>query len=164
MDHQSILEMLNHSAGDLKRVMESIPTDWLHWHEEHEWSPHETLGHVVESERQVDLVRIRRIAEEDRPVLKYFDEVAWHQTHYDPQQSIDMLLKDYLDARREEIEILRAQADWARWGLHATVQKRYSLDFQARHALNHTWEHLNQIETTLLHCELAKQSPTLNAQ
>lgn len=137
--------------------MESISADWLHWHEENEWSPHETLGHIVQTERQVDLLRIRRIAEEDQPLLKYFDEVAWHQAHYDPQHSIDVMLKDYLDARREEIEILRAQADWTRGGRHETVKKYYSLDFMARHALNHTWEHLNQIETTLLHCELAKQ-------
>jgi hypothetical protein len=158
MDHQLILEMLRRSADDVRRIMESIGPDQLHWHEEQEWSPHETLGHMVETERQVDLLRIERIATEDQPLLKYFDEREWHARHYRPERSVAEMLADYLEARAQEINVLQAQADWTRWGLHETVQKRYSLDFMARHALNHTWEHLNQIETTLLHCELAKQN------
>ena len=157
MDRTTTLELLQRSADDLEKLVQAIPADQLHWHEDNEWSAHETLSHVAEIERNVFLVRIHRVTNEDQPLLKYFDEIGWHQAHYDPGRPSADLLADFVNARQQEIDRLRGAADWTRWGWHETIQKRHTLDYLARYALNHTWEHLNQIATTQLHCELAKQ-------
>ena len=157
MNHQTTLDLLRRTNEDLQRYMSEIPADRLHWHEADEWSAHETLAHIGEIERHVFLVRMQRVASEDRPLLKYFDEQAWHREHYDPGQPVSELLADLADARRQEIALLEAQPDWERWGLHEKLQKRMSLAFIGRYAVRHTWEHLNQIASTQAAYELAHQ-------
>jgi hypothetical protein len=158
MDRHIVLDLLRRSADDLQRYVNEISADSLHWHEDGEWSAHETLSHIAAIERQVFLVRLTRAAHDDRPTLMWFDEVAWHREHYDPKQSLADMLADFGDARRQEIALLEAQPDWSRWGVHEKSRKRYSLAFQAQYALHHTWEHLNQIANTQIAYELAHQA------
>ncbi|HEY4688425.1 MAG TPA: DinB family protein [Anaerolineae bacterium] len=157
MNRQTMLDLLRRSGDDLKRYVSEIPPDRLHWHVDNEWSAHETLAHVCEIERHVFIVRMQRVAAEHQPLLKYFDEAAWHGEHYDPTQPVADLLADFTGVRGREIALLEAQPDWSRWGLHEKAQKRYSLEFIALYALHHTWEHLNQIANTQLEYELAQQ-------
>ncbi len=151
------MDLLRRNADDLQRYVNEIPADRLHWHEDGEWSAHETLAHLAEIERHVFLVRMQRVAAEDRPTLKWFDEVAWYREHYNPVQPVAEMLGDFGEARRQEIALLDAQSEWSRWGLHEKLQKRYSLAFLAQYALHHTWEHLNQIANTQIAYELAHQ-------
>ena len=157
MDRQTTLDLLQGSSDDLRRYVSEIPAERLHWHEDGEWSAHETLWHIVDVERNVYLVRLTRVANEDRPLLKYYDEKVAHREHYQPDRSVAELLADFNDARRQEIALLQSQPDWSRWGLHEKLQKRYSLDFIAHSAFRHTWEHLNQIANTQIAYELAYQ-------
>ncbi len=157
MNRQTVLDLLRRSADDLARYMNEIPPERLHWREGDEWSAHETLAHLCEIERHVFLLRMQRVVSERQPLLKYFDEQAWHREHYDPGRSVAALLTDFADARRQQIELLEAQPDWSGWGLHEKLQKRYSLEFIAHYAFRHTWEHLNQIANTQIAYELAHQ-------
>jgi hypothetical protein len=157
MDRTTILDMLRRTNDDLQRYVSEIPAGQLHWHEEGEWSAHETLAHVVDVERQVYLHRMQRVVEQDHPALKYFDEKAWHDAHYDPQRPVVEMLADFADARAQEIALLETQPDWSKWGLHEVLRKRYSLEFMAHYAFRHTWEHLNQIGGTQIAYELAHQ-------
>ena len=157
VDRQTILDLLQRSADDLQRYTNEIPAERLRWHEDGEWSAHETLSHLCDVERQVYLARMQRVAAEDRPILQWFDEQAWHQEHYDPNRSVADMLADFSEARRQEIALLESHSDWSRWGLHEKLQKRYSLAFIAHSAFRHTWEHLNQIANTQIAYELAHQ-------
>lgn len=157
MNRETTLDLLRRTTEDLQRCTNEIPPERLHWHEADEWSAHETLAHLCEIERHVFLLRMQRVATEHQPLLKYFDEKAWHREHYDARQPVAEMLADFSDVRRQQIQLLEAQPDWDRWGLHETLQKRYSLEFLALYALRHTWEHLNQIASTQVDCELAHQ-------
>ena len=157
MDRKTILDWLRRTAEDLQRYTKEIPADRLRWHEDGEWSAHETLSHLCDVERHVYLLRMQRVATEDHPTLKNFDEKAWHQEHYDPRRPVSELLADFADARGHEIALLEAQPDWSRWGTHETLRKRYSLALLGHYAFRHTWEHLNQIANTQIAYELAYQ-------
>lgn len=157
MNRQTVLDLLRRSGEDLKRYMSEVSPDRLHWHVDNEWSAHETLAHLCEIERHVFLLRMQRVVREQQPLLKYFDEQTWHREHYDAAAPVASLLADFADARAREIELLEAQPDWSRWGLHKKLQKRYSLEFIAHYAFRHTWEHLNQIANTQIGYELAQQ-------
>ena len=157
MNRATTLDLLRRTTEDLQRYMNEIPPERLHWHEAGEWSAHETLAHSCEIERHVVLLRMQRVTNEHQPLLKYFDEQAWHREHYDAEQPVAEMLSDFGDARRQQIQLLEAQSDWSRWGLHETLQKRMSLAFIGRYAVRHTWEHLNQIASTQAAYELAHQ-------
>ena len=157
MERQTILDMLRRTAQDVQRYVNEIPVERLHWHEPGEWSAHETLAHIVDVERHVYLHRMQRVVEEDHPTLKYFDEKAWHDAHYDPKRPVAEMLSDFANARAQEITLLESQPDWERWGLHEQLKKRYSLGFMAHFAFRHNWEHLNQIGGTQIAYELAHQ-------
>ncbi|HJW84052.1 MAG TPA: DinB family protein, partial [Anaerolineae bacterium] len=61
MNRQTGLDLLRRSAEDLQRYVSEIPADRLQWHEAGEWSAHETLGHICETEREVFLLRAKRL-------------------------------------------------------------------------------------------------------
>lgn len=157
MERQTGLDMLQRSLDDLKRYVMEAPADQLHWHEGNEWSVHETMAHLCEIEQNVFLVRIQRVASEDKPALAYFDEAAWHKAHYKPDQPVGQMLTDFTYARQKIIDALKSQSDWNRWGLHEKLKKQMSLAYLAHVAIRHTWEHMNQMANTLLACELARQ-------
>ena len=158
MNRQTGLDLLQRSAEDLQRYVSEIPADRLQWHEAGEWSAHETLAHVCETECEVFLLRARRLATERDPRLENFDSAVWHREHYDPQQPLANLLADFSDARREMIKALEGEANWSRDGFHEGWQKRYSIALLAEYTIRHTWEHLNQIANTQIAYELAQQS------
>ena len=158
MNRQTGLDLLRRSAEDLQRYVGEIPADRLHWHEEKEWSAHETLAHICETEREAFLRRAKRLTSEHEPSLENFDGEAWHTEHYNPQQPLAELLVDFADARGEMIKALEGEADWSRDGFHEGWQKRYSIALLAEYTIRHTWEHLNQIANTQIAYELAHQS------
>jgi hypothetical protein len=148
---------MQRSTEDLMRYLQEVPDERMHWHTDGEWSAHETLWHVVDVERNVYLLRLTRVVMEDQPTLKYYDEKVAHREGYKPDLAAAELLTEFVDSRRQEIELLRAQPDWDRWGLHETLHKRMSLEFLAHQAMRHTWEHMNQIANTQLDYALAHQ-------
>ena len=157
MNRLTGLDLLRRSGEDLQRYVREIPAERLHWHEEGEWSAHETLGHICETEREVFLLRAKRLTAEHNPSLKNFDGEAWHAQHYDPQRPVAELLADFAEARREMIAAIEVEPDWSRDGFHEGWQKRYGIALLAEYTIHHTWEHLNQIANTQIAYELAQQ-------
>jgi len=155
MNRQTALDLLRRSVDDLQRYVSEIPGDRLHWHTDNEWSAHETLAHLCETEREAFLLRAKQLTGEHNPGLKNFDGETWHAEHYNPQQPLAEMLADFVDARREMIKLLESESDWSRSGFHEGWQKRYSIAFLAEYTVHHTWEHLNQISVTQIDYELA---------
>ena len=158
MNRLTGLDLLRRSGEDLQRYVREIPAERLHWHEEGEWSAHETLGHICETEREVFLLRAKRLTAEHNPSLKNFDGETWHAQHYDPQRPVTELLADFAEARREMIAAIEVEPDWSRDGFHEGWQKRYGIALLAEYTIHHTWEHLNQIANTQIAYELAQQA------
>ena len=154
-DKLTTLRLLRDSADDLAREAGMISREGQLWRpKEGEWSVHECLAHLRDIERQVFLVRVGRIAREDRPRLEFFDEVAYHREHWNEAEPLDSILGDYRSARAEIVSLLEGAPDWSRIGVHAT-RGPIALEWQADYALGHTWEHLSQMMRVRLAYEIS---------
>jgi hypothetical protein len=111
-----------------------------------EWSAHETAAHTRDTEREVYLLRVRRVLREERPELAWFDEVGWHASHYRPDEPIEHILSEYEAAHGELVALLRGidSAAWERSGLHPTAGAQTTA-YWARHCYNHALDHVHQI-------------------
>jgi hypothetical protein len=111
-----------------------------------EWSPHQVMSHVLASEAEALLPRIRRLLEEDDPDLPNWDEAAWMADSYDPSLDIGDLLAAYAAARRPLADRLDnlPLAAWNRSGAHP-VQGRRTVLWWLEYTVAHAKDHLNQL-------------------
>lgn len=155
-DQAVTLRLLRRSAHDLVREVDLVPAAGHLWKAaQDEWSVHECLAHLRDVERHVFLHRTQRIIVEDRPQLEFYDEVKFHQDHWNPDEPLGSILADFVNARAELVDLLSG-ADWSRVGIHP-VRGPITLEWQADYALAHTWEHLSQMMRVRLNYELAEK-------
>ncbi|MBI3537914.1 MAG: DinB family protein [Chloroflexi bacterium] len=111
-----------------------------------EWSIHQVLSHLRDTERNVFLYRAPRILNEDAPRVPNFDQESWMREHYSASEPLDALLKDFSGARRKLIARLKKTKDddWARVAIHPEYG-RITLEWLVTHCYNHTLEHIAQL-------------------
>jgi hypothetical protein len=111
-----------------------------------EWSIHQVVAHVRDTEQHVFLRRTERIINEEHPTVQSFDQEAWNRDHYSPNESFQKIVADFRAARRKLIRLLRAtsEKDWKNWALHPAYGK-ISLGWLTLHNYHHTMEHIAQI-------------------
>ncbi len=111
-----------------------------------EWSIHQILIHLPDSEA-VGYERIRRVIAEERPTLQDYDEDAWTRNLHYHRQDPQMALALFKLLRQTSAALLRQlpAETWERTGLHTTngEMSLYSI-FQTY--LQHGEAHLRQIE------------------
>jgi hypothetical protein len=126
-------------GGLTPEQMQIIPTSG-------EWSIHQILIHLPDSEA-VGYERIRRVIAEERPTLQDYDEDAWTRNLHYHQQDPQMALTLFKLLRQTGAALLRhlPAETWERIGLHTTngEMSLYSI-FQTY--LLHGETHLRQIE------------------
>jgi len=114
---------------------------------EGEWSMKEVMAHFLKVERDVFLLRLKRIVNEDRPRFESFDPDAWAAER-------DHRLGDFMDdwrrfaeARRETVTLLTSQplAAADRIGLSGFFGP-VTLAQYATHIADHDIEHLSQLQ------------------
>ncbi len=139
-----ILRLLRAQSHQLTHELGRLPSEVMLWKfADDEWSVHECLTHLRNIERHVFLWRIDKIVKEVNPFLPFFDEVVYQKEHWNPGESIQTMLADFVADRAAEVTLLET-ADWARPGQHP-VRGPITLDWLASYVVNHTWEHLSQI-------------------
>ncbi|MBI3915237.1 MAG: DinB family protein [Chloroflexi bacterium] len=113
-----------------------------------EWSIHQALAHLRDTEKFVFLYRTQRILKEVNPKVPSFDQEAYHREHYTSTQPLKTVLKEFLQARRKLVALLRktSDKDWARFAVHPQYGN-ISLEWLATHCYNHTLEHMVQVGT-----------------
>ena len=153
-----LLRLLRAQSHQLIHEVNLMPGDAALWKPEPtEWSVHECLTHLRNIERHVFLWRIDKIVKEDNPALPFFDEVAHQKEHWNPNESIQTMLADFVTDRAAEVALLE-KADWSRPGQHP-VRGPIALDWLANYVVNHTWEHLSQIMRVRLNYATRKTEP-----
>ena len=139
-----LLRILRTQPHQLVHEVNLMPAeDWLWKAGPTEWSVHECLAHVRDIERLAFLPRISRVAKEDRPAIRFFDEVAYHKEHWSPEEPLQDILAGFVADRAAIVSILET-SDWSRTGVHET-RGPLTLDWLANYTVNHLWEHLSQI-------------------
>lgn len=113
-----------------------------------EWSIHQVLIHLADSEA-VCYERFRRIIAEERPPIQPYNEEAWERNLFYHQQDPQLALNLFKLLRQASAALLNQlpAESWERTGLH-TQKGEMSLYATFLSFLDHGTAHLRQIENT----------------
>jgi FMN phosphatase YigB (HAD superfamily) len=124
---------------------------WKTSSEINEWTPVEILCHLRDVDQEVNLPRIRRILEEDNPLLAGIDTDDWAITRAYSTQSGPDAMRGFMQARMNILNILMGLPSeaWQRPCRH-TIFGRTTLaelvNFMATHDRNHIQQFCRTIE------------------
>ena len=111
-----------------------------------EWSMHQVVAHVRDTERYAFFVRVQRILAETHPTVANFDQDEWNKDHYDPSEPFKKIVADFRVHRRKLVSLLRKSKDkdWENWAIHPEYHK-ITIDWIVMHDYHHTLEHTAQL-------------------
>lgn len=141
--HRPLIEQYAAGESKLSAALEGLTEgDLLARPGPGDWSIHELVIHVVDS----DLVgsdRMKRIIAENDPPLVAFDENRWIANHYPHAQSLDNALALFVASRRQMGTILRNLPDvaFSRAGVHSE-RGRLTLETIVQTFVTHLDHHL----------------------
>lgn len=138
-----LLTALDDVKTELSRVVMAIPSNA--WHVAlgpEARTPHYTLAHLRDLEKQVYIPNLYLIITEDNPLLPVFDDETWTLGHYHPAEASREILDEFVHLREQEVDRLRGlpTASWSRtarhpwWGVH-TLQ--WWVELQLDHSRQH---------------------------
>jgi hypothetical protein len=124
---QELLLAMENVVPGLSRIVKSTPLQ--EWHRKigndlH--TPFYTLIHLWVLESKEFALNIRRIFDEDTPLLIVFDDEAWMESHSEPKEQPRNIVQDFAHLRKQELDWLRElpPPGWSRtarhpwWGVH----------------------------------------------
>ena len=113
-----------------------------------DWNIHQIAAHTRDVDKLVYGLRVRRTALEDQPEFLTFDGDAYMAEHYDPNESLNELLNQFVAHVEGLIELLRAlpPEGWSRRSSHSTLGKGLTLQSWVEKDLGHTEEHLAAVK------------------
>lgn len=114
------------------------------------WSAHQMAAHVRDVDQQVYGSRLRRAVAEEHPVFKNFDGETWLTEHYNRNEPLEDILKEFQDSIHGLVGWLSSlsPADWS----HATrheVYGEFAMQAWAERGLAHIEEHIFSIAGAL---------------
>ncbi|MBI4674360.1 MAG: DinB family protein [Chloroflexi bacterium] len=146
--HLQLIARLEASAVEVAVASKSVTAAQLkRVPREGEWSLHQALSHLRDTEVQVFAYRAARILKEtEPPLVANFDQEEWMREHYVENEPLKKIVAEFRAARRKLVKLLRniKDKDWTRYAIHPEYGK-ISLEYIALHAYNHTLEHLRQL-------------------
>src|SRR4030042_950756 len=93
---QDLLSALAGVVNELTETVAGIPS--IKWHLPFgldSLTPHYTLAHMRELEGQVFTIQLRRILDEETPLLPVFDGKAWMESHYKPEEPVLSIMAEF---------------------------------------------------------------------
>jgi hypothetical protein len=140
---EDLLSALEGVVIKISQIVAGIPSSA--WHlsfGQYSPTPHYTLAHLRELEAQVFGNQLRRILDEETPLVPVFDDDAWMTNHYQPEEPALVIIEDFVNLRKQELNWLRnlPPAAWSHiarhpwWGVH-TLQwwVELQLDYSNQH-------------------------------
>lgn len=142
-----VIAALESTLPRLPQVAEGLTVGHLrHRPKEGEWCIKEVMAHLVNTETEVFLPRLRRMVSEDRPTFQPFSADAWAQSadHRDGRFTDD--LASFASVRRQTVAFLKGlpPAAASRIGLSGFFGPVTVAQF-ATHIVDHDLEHLAQM-------------------
>lgn len=142
-----LLDKLEGIVPEIADAVAAIPES--RWHKSiapGQRSPHAVAAHLRDVERHAYLVRLRKVLDEESPVLESFDPEGWEAQHYDAAEAMTAVLAEYARLREDELGLLRALPphSWTRVGRHSAFGVR-TVQWWAERMLQHATEHLDEL-------------------
>ena len=138
-----LLSALEGVVNKLSKIVVSIPSKaWYQPFGQDSRTPHYTLAHLRELEDQVFVIQLRRILDEEKPMVPLFDDDAWMAKYYRVDEPALLIKEDFDNLRKQELNWLcnLPTTAWSRtarhpwWGVH-TLQwwVELQLDYSDQH-------------------------------
>jgi hypothetical protein len=104
---QELLSALEAEVTLLARLQASIPSqDWYRPLGDDQQTPHYILARLWVDEAHGFVPQVRRILDEELPLLPAFDARAWLADHYDPEVPSRVMVEDFASLRTWEVGLL----------------------------------------------------------
>ncbi len=149
--HTLLVDRLEASAAELSDALAQLSTEQIaRVPNEDEWSLHQIMSHVRDTEAQVFAYRVGLIlASETPPTVQNFDQEAWMREHYTPSEPLKEIVSEFRSARRKLVKLLRntRDSDWKRYAIHP-LYGNIPIEYIALHTYAHTLEHVQQFLAT----------------
>lgn len=115
-----------------------------------EWTPHETLFHLVEVEQQVNLPRLQAMRRDRNPFLSAVDTDAWRADGFPELGHLEETFRDFLSLRLETLALLAelGEEGWQLPARHAIFGPTDLLEVASIIA-GHDQLHIRQIQAQL---------------
>ena len=146
-EHRTILERIGSSAVAVRVAADAVPAGReREGPGDGEWSPRETLIHLVAAVVLAQGLRIRRLLYERDPMFADFDELAYRQAALAHDEPFRDLVAAVVTEHDQIVRLLAGlpDAEWARQGRHPTYGA-LSVERLARQVAEHAEEHAAQI-------------------
>ncbi|MFO7663137.1 MAG: DinB family protein [Chloroflexota bacterium] len=142
-----LLAALSHFHAIVTGLLADPSIPWSASTNPGEWSMTEVACHLRDVEREVHQPRLLAVLKEDDAFLAGVDADAWAETRQYHRQNGQAALHDFLEARRQTIDLLSTLTDeaWARQGQH-TFFGPTTLHELVNLAVQHDRVHTRQIE------------------
>jgi len=144
--HTQLVDRLEDSGEQVLEAVRKLDAARMQERQGEEWSLHQVLAHLRDTDKQVFLYRLERILDSDAPPdVPVFDQDQWSREHYATSEPTENILSEFRRARRAFVKRLRATTDkdWARYAVHPQYGN-ISIEYLATHTYAHTLEHLAQ--------------------
>jgi len=145
--HTQLIDRLEASAEELANALAQIPAEQTTVSpKEGEWTLHQVMSHVRDTEAQVFAYRVGLILNSKTPpAVKNFDQEEWSRDHYSTKEPLKNMVAEFRSARRKLVKLLRSTKDndWKRYAVHP-LYGNIPIEYIALHSYDHTLEHLQQ--------------------
>lgn len=144
--HTQLVNRLEASGEELVARVGKLTPEELAAAPAGEWSLHQQLTHLRDTEQHVFWGRAQRIMKQDNPAVENFDQEEYMRAHYDAAEPVKQIMGEFRQARRRFVRLLRQtrDADWMRTARHPEYGM-FSLEYLVLHGYAHTLDHLAQI-------------------
>ena len=115
---------------------------------EGDWTRHQIAAHVRDVDRAVYGDRVRRTLREDNPLFEGFDPDGWMAEHYNKDEPLQKILKEFKSNLDELCEALKSsgRTAWSRTSRHQTMGEGLTLQLWVERSLAHIEEHLTALK------------------
>lgn len=147
-ERQALIEKYGRAYDDFVAALNAIPKEaWLFKPEPREWSVHQVVIHLADSETNSYLRARRLVAEPGQPIMGYDQDVWANELDYHGQ-SIEDALAVLKGVRRMTYALIKDLPDevWEHTAIHPEYDQPYTFEQWLGIYANHPYVHIDQIQ------------------
>ena len=141
-----IIARLRAASQEFCSLCESAPDPFIKL--EGEWTLHQVAGHTRDMHKLIFGERVSRTLNEDNPEFKNFDTDAWMAEHYNKEEPLSDILREFSLNVEDLCKTLSAmpREAWSRESRHEIMGGELPLQLWVERGLAHIEEHLRSLK------------------
>jgi hypothetical protein len=149
-ERNKLIEEYGNGYELLTAALTEVPREiWEFKPASHEWSLHELIVHMADSE-SIGAIRLRKLIAEPGGTLMTYDDAAWANELSYQNQSIEDALQIFKLLRQTTYRLLKALPDQAftRTAVHPAYAEPYTMEQWLNIYTGHVRDHIDQLKET----------------